>query len=137
MNFDAGSWWIFGIISAALIAAVTYLIKRSLFERVDKCEKSVDTIKEKYTLKADHEQDITDCKTDITKIRETYATKTDLKDLKVEIKADLQQLMNDVTDIKKNSLLREDFFRAQVSNEQSFQKLFDLFYQNGGGGKNG
>lgn len=100
MNFDAGTWWLVGIFATALTGMVTYLIKRSLFERVDKCEKSVEHIKEKYTLKTDHEKTFEECKKDIIKIRESYATKTDLKDLKLEIKDDLQQLMNDVSEIK-------------------------------------
>lgn len=123
MTFDSGTWWLFGMIATALLGMVTYLIKRSLFERVDKCEKSLEAIKEKYTLKSEHDKNIDECKKDITRIRESYATKTDLKELREEIKEDLQQTKKDIT---------EALLRAQSSNEHNFQRIYDLMIKNGG-----
>lgn len=133
MTFDAGTWWLIGIVLTALIASVTYLIKISLFGRIDKCEKAIG---ERIT-KEEHTKDIDVCKADIKKIKEDYATRSDLRDLRQEIKSDLRTLMDDVSEIRKNSISRDDFIRAQVSNEQNFQRMYDLFLKNGGAKRDG
>ena len=35
MTFDAGTWWLIGLLVTALIGAVVFLVKRALFSRVE------------------------------------------------------------------------------------------------------
>ena len=35
MAFDAGTWWLVGLLATALTGAVVFLVKRTLFSRVD------------------------------------------------------------------------------------------------------
>lgn len=103
-------WGIISGLGGLAIGVIGFFLKRTI-SRTDK-----------------HEEDI-------QKIRQEYATKSDLKDLKQEIKADLQKLMSDVADIKENAIGRDDFYRAQMSNEKNFQRLYDLFLRRSGGEK--
>ena len=36
MTFDAGTWWLIGLLVTALIGAVVFLVKRTLFSRMNK-----------------------------------------------------------------------------------------------------
>lgn len=65
MTFDSGTWWLVAAIAAALIAAVTFFVKR-LVERVDNC-----------VTKPDHEKDLKECKDEIKHIKEDFLTKED------------------------------------------------------------
>lgn len=160
MNFDAGTWWLIAILAGLAISIIGYFLKRTM-EQVDEHDKDIQNIQQKGITKDDHKQSLKECQEDIKQIRqdytprsvhskdmdecrqeikgikEDYSTKSDLKDLKQEVKSDLQQLMDDISDIKENSLRRDDFFRAQLSNEKNFQRLYDLFLTSGGGTRDG
>lgn len=122
MNFDAGTWWLFGILAAAVIGAVTYLIKRSIFERVDKCEKSVEVIKEKYTLKEDYEKDLKVCSEDIKQIRQDYTPRS------VHTK-DFDECKTDIKKITEDYITKEDFFREQGKTDRKLDRIMDILLE--------
>ena len=41
MNFDAGTWWLALLLLGGLTGGFWFLLKRTVFERVDKLERSV------------------------------------------------------------------------------------------------
>lgn len=100
MTFDSGTWWLIATIVAALVAAVTFLIKLGVFNRVDKCEKMV----ERCVLKDDYKRDIQECTADIKQIRRDYITRD------VHAK-DLDECRGDIKKIKTDYITKEDFLR--------------------------
>ena len=57
MTFDAGTWWLIGLLVTALIGAVVFLVKRALFSRVDELAKEVREIRDGTTKKGEYEKD--------------------------------------------------------------------------------
>ena len=57
MTFDAGTWWLIGLLVTALIGAVVFLVKRTLFSRVDELAKEVREIRDGTTKKGEYEKD--------------------------------------------------------------------------------
>lgn len=72
MNFDAGTWWLIGLLLTALIGAVVYLIKRTLFSRVDDLTKEVKEVREGVVKKADYEKAQDRMMKDIEQIKKDY-----------------------------------------------------------------
>lgn len=64
MTFDSGTWWLIIGIGGLALGALIYLVKRSIFGRMDKIE-------------AKHEEDLKSVQDDIKKIKEDYITKDD------------------------------------------------------------
>lgn len=64
MTFDSGTWWLIIGIGGLAVGALVYLVKRSIFGRMDKIE-------------AKHEEDLKSVHDDIKKIKEDYITKDD------------------------------------------------------------
>ena len=54
MTFDAGTWWLIGLLATGLIGAVVFLIKRTLFSRVDDLTKEVKEVRDTTVKKADY-----------------------------------------------------------------------------------
>lgn len=93
MVFDAGTWWLLAAIAAAMMGALSYMVKRSLdkiekkldaavtketYEKeMDGVKKSISKIQETYTTRATHEKDFDECRLRITQISEKYLTKED------------------------------------------------------------
>ena len=46
MAFDAGTWWLVGLLATALTGAVVFLVKRTLFSRVDDLSREVGEIRD-------------------------------------------------------------------------------------------
>lgn len=108
MVFDAGTWWLLAAIAAALMGALSYMVKRSLdkiekkldaavtketFEKeMDGCKKSISEIQKTYTTRAAHEKDFDECRLRITQISEKYLTKEDFfrEQAKTDRKLDAQ-----------------------------------------------
>ena len=67
MNFDAGTWWLALLLLGGLTGGFWFLLKRTVFERVDKLEREdIEKIKANYITKEDffREQAKTDRKLD-------------------------------------------------------------------------
>ena len=66
MEFDAGTWWLIGILLTFLIGALGWMVKRSL----DKIERKLDSA----ATKAELEKEVGECKQQISEIQHTYTT---------------------------------------------------------------
>ena len=81
MEFDAGTWWLIGILLTFLIGALGWMVKRSLdkierkldsaatkteLEKEDgECKQQIAEIQHNYTTRSQHQQDWTECHNDI------------------------------------------------------------------------
>ena len=61
MEFDAGTWWLIGILLTFLIGALGWMVKRSL----DKIERKLDSA----ATKAELEKEVGECKQQISEIQ--------------------------------------------------------------------
>ena len=68
MEFDAGTWWLIGILLTFLIGALGWMVKRSL----DKIERKLDSA----ATKAELEKEVGECKQQISEIQHTYTTRS-------------------------------------------------------------
>ena len=56
MTFDAGTWWLAVLLLGFVTAGLVYLLKRSLFGRIDKLDESMKEISENSVKKSDSER---------------------------------------------------------------------------------
>lgn len=59
MTFDAGTWWLAVLLLGFVTAGLVYLLKRSLFGRIDKLDESMKEISENSVKKSDYESKTT------------------------------------------------------------------------------
>lgn len=122
MEFSTGTWWLVGVLATALIGTVTYLIKRALFARVDRCE----ALAEQCVKKDDYDKSIGDCKADIKQIRQDYTPRS------VHTK-DIDECRGDIKQIKEDYITREDFFREQGKVDRKLDRIMDILLEWKGG----
>lgn len=118
MVFDTGTWWLFGAICTAVVGAVAYLIKRSLFGRVDKCEAAV----EERVKKEDYNKAMDECRDDIKKIRQDYTPRS------VHDK-DIKECRDDIKQIKEDYITKDDFFREQAKTDRKLDRIMDILLE--------
>ena len=56
MTFDAGTWWLAVLLLGFVTAGLVYLLKRSLFGRIDKLDESMKEISENSVKKSDYKE---------------------------------------------------------------------------------
>lgn len=122
MNFDAGTWWLILLLVGSVTGALTYLIKRSVFGKVDKLESRVEYVEKNYTLQKDHESDLKECKDDIKGIRQDYTPK------KMHEK-DFDECKTDIKKIKEDYITKEDFFREQGKTDRKLDRIMDILLE--------
>lgn len=125
MNFDAGTWWLIGLLVTALIGAVVYLIKRTLFSRVDDLTKEVKEVREGVVKKADYEKAQDRMMKDIEQIKKDYTPRS------VHDK-DMGEARADIKKITENYLTKEDFFREQAKTDRKLDRILDILMKQGG-----
>ena len=76
MTFDAGTWWLIGLLATGLIGAVVFLIKRTLFSRVDDLTKEVKEVRDTTVKKADYEKAEERLEADIEQIKKDYTPRS-------------------------------------------------------------
>ena len=108
MTFDAGTWWLIGLLVTALIGAVVFLVKRTLFSRVDELAKEVRETRDGTTKKGEYEKDQ-------EKLVRAYG----------EVRGDIKK-------ITENYLTKEDFFREQAKTERKLDMILDILMKKGG-----
>ena len=54
MTFDAGTWWLAVLLLGFVTAGLVYLLKRSLFGRIDKLDEAMKEISENSVKKSDY-----------------------------------------------------------------------------------
>ena len=119
MNFDAGTWWLVGLLASALTAAVVFLIKRTLFSRVDDLAKEVKEVREGVVKKEDYEKAQDRMSKDIEQIKKEYTPR------QVHDKA-VDEVRSDIKKITENYLTKEDFFREQAKTDRKLDRILDI-----------
>jgi lipoate-protein ligase A len=103
MEFDAGTWWLFLALMAAVTGTLGWMLKRSL----DKIEKKLDSA----VPKEDFEKSLGDCRSEIAEIQKNYTTKATHE-------KDFDECRARITQISENYLTKEDFFREQAKTDR-------------------
>lgn len=112
MEFGADAWWIFGIIWAAVVAVISFFLRRTINTQ-DRHDK------------------------DINEIKQTYVTKNELREVKNNLAEDIKKTQSDVEEIKEKMLTKQDYYRIQTQTETKLDKMYDLLLKKlNGGGKN-
>lgn len=96
MNFDAGTWWLALLLLGGLTGGFWFLLKRTVFERVDKLERSVgESVK-----KGDYDKDMKEVREDIEKIKANYITKEDFFREQAKTDRKLDRIMDILLEMK-------------------------------------
>jgi len=136
---------IIGTLGGLAIALITFFLKRTM-SNVDDHGKNIQTIKETFATKDDLEKTRAELRAgdkteahdkDINEIKRTYVTKGELKEIKGELRDDYKKLVDDVADIKENSVRKDDFHRAIADLARSVDKVYELLIKEKGGYGNG
>lgn len=101
MNFDAVTWWLVSLAVGAVMTVIGYFLKRTM-TKVDEHDK------------------------DINVIKQTYVTKDEFKELRAEIKADLDKISDDMDEMKERNLSKQDFYRSQSEVQESIKQIMNL-----------
>lgn len=125
MTFDAGTWWLIGLLVTALIGAVVFLVKRTLFSRVDDLAKEVREIRDGTTKKVEYEKDQERLVRDIEQIKKDYTPRSVHERAYDEVRGDIKK-------ITENYLTKEDFFREQAKTERKLDMILDILMKKGG-----
>lgn len=125
MTFDAGTWWLIGLLATGLIGAVVFLIKRTLFSRVDDLTKEVKEVRDTTVKKTDYEKAEERLEADIEQIKKDYTPRS------VHDKA-FDEVRGDIKKITENYLTKEDFFREQAKTERKLDMILDILMKKGG-----
>lgn len=127
MTFDAGTWWLIGLLATALIGAVVFLIKRTLFSRVDDLAKEVREIRDGTVRKTDYEKAQEKLSGAIEEIKRDYTPRSVHEKSYDELRADIKKIME-------SFLTREDFFREHAKTERKLDMVLDILMKKGGPG---
>ena len=91
MTFDAGTWWLLGLLLTGLLGIVGALVTRSVFHRIDENSADIKEVRENYTTRRDHKAD-------------TDAMRREMKEIRSEMRTEIQDLREDIKEIKENCL---------------------------------
>lgn len=111
MQFSQGEWWLVVLLAGIAISVIAFFLKRTM-SRVDSHD------------------------TDINLIKQTYVTKDEFKELRTEIKADLDKVTESVDKLKDTTLSRQDFYRAQAETNDNIKRIYDMLLKSRGGASN-
>lgn len=118
MTFDAGTWWLALLLLGGLTGTAGYLIKRAVFGRVDKMEKTVEALREESVKKAS----LAAVQDDIKQIRQDYTPRADHR-------KDLDECRADIKQIKEDYITKEDFFREQAKTDRKLDRIMDILLE--------
>lgn len=110
MTFDAGTWWLIGLLLTGLLGVVGALVTRSVFHRIDENSADIKEVRENYTTRKDHKEAVDAVHREIKEVRSEMYTET--KSLRVDIK-----------EIKDTCLRKEDFERNFLRLESKMDAL--------------
>lgn len=119
MAFDAGTWWLVGLLATALTGAVVFLVKRTLFSRVDDLSREVGEIRDGTVKKADYDKAQEKMSGSIEEIKRDYTPRNIHEKSYDELRADIKKIME-------NFLMREDFFREHAKVDRKIDMLLDF-----------
>lgn len=127
MAFDAGTWWLVGLLATALTGAVVFLVKRTLFSRVDDLSREVGEIRDGTVKKADYDKAQEKMSGSIEEIKRDYTPRNIHEKSYDELRADIKKIME-------NFLTREDFFREHAKVDRKIDMLLDFEIKRKGNG---
>ena len=122
MTFDAGTWWLAVLLLDFVTAGLVYLLKRSLFGRIDKLDESMKEISENSVKKSDYESTVQALQADIKQIRADYTPRA-------EHRKDLDECRGDIKQIKADYITKEDFFREQAKTDRKLDRIMDILLE--------
>lgn len=122
MTFDAGTWWLAVLLLGFVTAGLVYLLKRSLFGRIDKLDESMKEISKNSVKKSDYESTVQALQADIKQIRADYTPRA-------EHRKDLDECRGDIKQIKADYITKEDFFREQAKTDRKLDRIMDILLE--------
>lgn len=128
MTFDAGTWWLAVLLLGFVTAGLVYLLKRSLFGRIDKIDETLKEISENAVKKGDYEKALQEVKNDIKQIRADYTPRA-------EHRKDMDECRGDIKQIKEDYITKDDFFREINKTDRKVDRILDLLLQHWEGEK--
>ena len=121
MVFDAGTWWLITICVTALITLIGALVSRSVFKQLDKNGADIKEVRENYTPRSVHHQDVDSLRTSQQDGMEKL--RGELKDVRREMKTEIQTLSDDIKEVKEKCLRKTDFERSVLQLENKVDTL--------------
>ena len=112
MEFDAGTWWLIGILLTFLIGALGWMVKRSL----DKIERKLDSA----ATKAELEKEVGECK------QANFGNFSTPTRPRSQHQQDWTECHNDIKAIQRNFLTKEDYFREQAKPKKKLDQILNL-----------
>lgn len=125
MTFDNATWWLAVLLLGGLVALAEFLLKRSLFGKIDEMSGKIQAIDNNMVKKADYEKAHDRALRDIEQIKKDYTPRD------VHNKA-FDEVRTDIKKITENYLTKEDFFREQAKTENKLDRILDLLMDKGG-----
>ena len=110
MAFDAGTWWLVTIIVTVIVGLIGYLFGRSVFKALDENRADIKEVRESYTTQKDHKDDLGDIRREIKEVRS-------------EMKTEIQTLSEDIKEVKEKCLRKSDFERSVLQLESKVDAL--------------
>ena len=110
MLFDAGTWWLVTIIVTVVVGLIGYLFRRSVFKALDENRADIKEVRESYTTQKDHKDDLDDIRREIKEVRS-------------EMKTEIQALSEDIKEVKEKCLRKSDFERSVLQLESKVDAL--------------
>lgn len=110
MAFDAGTWWLVTIIVTVIVGLIGYLFGRSVFKALDENRADIKEVRESYTTQKDHKDDLDDIRREIKEVRS-------------EMKTEIQALSEDIKEVKEKCLRKSDFERSVLQLESKVDAL--------------
>lgn len=132
MLFSDDTWWLAVLLLGGLVVLAEFLLKRSLFGRIDEMSSEIKSIDDNTVKKADYDKAHDAIVKDVEQIKKDYTPRNVHDKAFDETKADIKK-------ITENYLTREDFFREQAkterkldSTERKIDKILELLLGTGG-----
>ncbi len=122
MTFDPATWWLAVLLLGFVTGGLVYLLKRSVFGRIDKMEDAQKKVGETSVKKEDYEKVIQALQADIKQIRADYTPRS-------EHRKDLDECRGDIKQIKEDYITKEDFFREQNKTDRKLDRIMDILLE--------
>ena len=122
MTFDAGTWWLAVLLLGFVTGGLVYLLKRSVFGRIDKMEDALKKAGETTVKKEEYEKAIQAVQGDIKQIRADYTPRADHR-------KDLDECRGDIKQIEEDYITKEDFFREQGKTDRKLDRIMDILLE--------
>jgi hypothetical protein len=125
VTFDSGTWWLVVLLLGFATGALIYLLKRSLFGRVDRLDESVKKLDESTVKKEPYEKDKDKLAADIERIERDYTPRSVHDKSYDELRADIKKIME-------THLTKDDFIREISKLDRKTDVIFDHVIKQGG-----